>query len=273
MSLRQFFFPGLLVYMLFGSCNFLQEMGHHEQTAVAFVRNVMAHEYETAVAMLDEEFVRYAGGSDTLQILFSEMEQYLRTKLGALQDARTARWAKRVIYRTDADGHREAVQLEDYLLEMEGRDSLAWARFTFNDAGKILGVNVEAVSVPVPGPAQLLPWYVLVGLGIVLLAAMVWTIVRIVRSPLSRKWLWILAVVVGNFTQFGYNVLNGWFFQPAMVINILPFGFTLGSCLGMSAWLSFPLGMLAAWAKLWQRRREDATASPELQANEPDTQG
>ncbi len=272
MSLRHLFLSGLLVCTL-GSCNFLQEMERHEQTAVAFVRNVMAHEYETAVAMMDEEFVRYAGGSDTLQILLSEMEQYLRKKLGALQEARTARWAKRMGYRTDAEGRREAVPLEDYLLEMVGRDSLAWVRFTFNDEGKIMGVNVEAASMPVPGPAQLLPWYVLVGLGIVLLAAMVWTIVRIVRSRLSRKWLWILAVVLGNFTQFGYNVLAGWFFQPAMIINILPFGFTLGSCLGMSAWLSFPLGMLAAWAKLWQGKREQAAPGPESQAAQPDTQG
>ncbi len=255
----------LLVWaFLWSSCRFLSEKEQHEQTASAFVQLLLARDYETAMLLLDETLVAEYPQTDTLEILLSEMAGALDAKLGGpLQASRTAFWEKRKVYRTDLQGNRESFSIANCVLEMESADSLAYAAFSFSEDGRILKVRLQRASAAKPGPLQLVPYFLLLALGLSLTLWVAYTVYRVVRSELRRKWLWSAVVVVGNVTSVGYGVLEGWFFKADLSVYLLPMGFTFGSYLGWKAWVAFPLGTLAAWSKLWHRRRRLRRAAPE----------
>ncbi len=262
-------FVALLLLVVLPSCKFLSGIQEKEEMSCGFVRLVLAHEYEDAVKLLDEETVAALGGPQSVEINLSEIEGILRKRLGQLQDCHTAFAEKRVVFQTDASGNRTQQLVDNFVLELEGTDSLAWMAFTFADNGRLTSAVVTRDALPVPGFRQTWPWYGLLGLGVVLVLLMGYTIYRIVRSQWQKKWLWILVVLLGNVTQVGYSVLEGWFFNGNLLsFNILPLGFTyMGSYYSMKAWIAFPLGMLIVWGK-WLLDNRNKEETPDEQGQE-----
>ncbi|GEM_PF-4753523 len=195
--------------LLVGSCHTASEQEHYRQVAASFVRLVWAHEYELAMALLDDRLVAEPADRVSLQVSFSDMEARLRRQLGQLSHMATAFWEKRVVRRTDWAHGQQADTLVNYVLELVGIDSVAYVSFSFSNGAKILQVGLHPLVKPRPTISQQLPFYLFIALGWGIVGLMAFTCYRLVRDGPKYLGLWILLVVLGHVGEVGYGVLYG----------------------------------------------------------------
>jgi hypothetical protein len=133
-------------------------------------------------------------------------------------------------------------------LQFSNKREFGIMQFTYDDkTGKILTVRILDVKQPIP--ATMGYFWLLLGVGVVVLAFNIYALVLVKRSQVIKKWQKYLLILLANAPTLSYNVLYG-FSVKILSLQLLGLAFGAMGYAGTYISICLPLGSMYVLWKL-----------------------
>lgn len=236
----------LLVMLAFSSCKPLLNWKEYKTKTAAFsdamLRGDVARCKQLCAPNLQDmpDSVFRASLSKTAHLI----DTYWGTHLNYTFTKANKQWSTGSMYSTPPNTTQTFIQFDN------GKYFGVY-RVLFDDkTGRIADFTIMDIKYPVPSMAK---FWMLIPIGLCIVAFDIYVIVKIKRSKLRRKWLKYIAVALLNFPSFTYNPFTGFGFKLSTHL----FGFSYSQMGYLETAMSFAIPVAGIYW-LWKlKRRKD----------------
>lgn len=222
------------------SCN-----SFNKEKSIEITQNVAEGNYDALLSEFDES-VFQAIGKDSLKAGLTRLTQTIKLNVGDDLDYTFLKGEKRVSFSSDQTNSYSYTEIM-----ISGDEKYYTARIHYNPTtNKVIAFNL---SDPYNTPYSASLWIALIlGLGVV--AFNIFTIVKVKKSNLNRKWLMYLLIILLN-TPYIYTspekISTG-----LSIIHILGFGFAFAGQYSFVK-IGIPIGAFIAWYKMKKQKQKE----------------
>lgn len=237
--MKKIFFLFFLVLCLC-SCN-----SFNKEKSIEITQNVAEGNYDAVLNELDESVFR-AIGKDSLKTILTKMAQQIKLNVGDDLDYTFLKGEKRVFFSSDQTNNYSYTEIM-----ISGDEKCYTARIHYTPTtNKVIAFNL---SEPYDLPYSASFWIALIlGLGVV--AFNIFTIVKVKKSNLDRKWLMYLLIILLN-NPYIYTspeeISTG-----LSIIHISGFGFAFAGQYSFVK-IGIPIGAFIAWYKMKKQKQKE----------------
>ena len=222
------------------SCN-----SFNKEKSIEITQNVAEGNYDAVLNELDES-VFQAIGKDSLKTILTKMAQQIKLNVGDDLDYTFLKGEKRVVLSSDQTNNYSYTEIM-----ISGDEKCCTARIHYNPTtNKVTAFNLSDLY-NTPYSASF--WIALIlGLGVV--AFNIFTIVKVKKSKLDRKWLMYLLIILLN-NPYIYTsperISTG-----LNIIHILGFGYAFAGPYSFVK-IGIPIGAFIAWYKMKKQKQKE----------------
>lgn len=189
------------IVLAFSGCNFLGNSLDYKETAIDFMRALMAADYDKAVSFMAMEHESAANTNiDSLKAGFARFKAVIDESFnGEL----TYTFIKSEKTFSSIKSEQMPPNTTLVFLEVNSTTKVGLMRFMFDDVSKkILNINTVGDVIPIPN----MTFFWLFGIvALIVLVVNVYAVVLIKRSNLTKKWLKYLSVFLLNAPTLSYS--------------------------------------------------------------------
>jgi predicted transcriptional regulator with HTH domain len=223
------------------SCN-----SFNKEKSIEITQNVAEGNYDAVLNELDES-VFQAIGKDSLKTILTKMAQQIKLNVGDDLDYTFLKGEKKFVYHSD--------QKNDYFYTetmISGDEKCYTARIHYNPTtNKPISIQL---SDPYENPYTTSFWWIAAILGLGVLAFNIFTIVKVKKSNLDRKWLMYLLIILLNTPYISSSPEK--ISAGISIIHILGFGYAF---MGKYSFvkIGIPIGAFIAWYKMKKQKQKE----------------
>jgi predicted transcriptional regulator with HTH domain len=223
------------------SCNSV-----NKEKSIEITQNVAEGNYDAVLNELDES-VFQAIGKDSLKTILTKMAQQIKLNVGDDLDYTFLKGEKKFVYHSD--------QKNDYFYTetmISGDEKCYTARIHYNPTtNKPISIQL---SEPYENPYTTSFWWIAAILGIGVMAFNIFTIVKVKKSKLDRKWLMYLLIILLNTPYISSSPEK--ISAGISIIHILGFGFAFAGQYSFVK-IGIPIGAFIAWYKMKKQKQKE----------------
>lgn len=223
------------------SCNSL-----NKEKSIEITQNVAEGNYDAVLNELDESVFR-AIGKDSLKTILTKMAQQIKLNVGDDLDYTFLKGEKRVSFSSN--------QTNNYFYTetmISGEDKCYTAKIEYNPTtNKPISIQL---SEPYENPYTASFWWIAAIFGIGVMAFNIFTIVKVKKSKLDRKWLMYLLIILLNTPYISSSPEK--ISAGISIIHILGFGYAF---MGKYSFvkIGIPIGAFIAWYKMKKQKQKE----------------
>jgi hypothetical protein len=227
--------PVLLI--LFSGCTFLNAVSNYKDTSIELINQIVKADYQKA----SEHFVHPKNGGeiplDTFKQKIKPFRDLLVKNFGTDLTLSSVRVSK-TAYKSGETGPFPT----ECFIQVKNKTNFGYCRVVFDDqSNKIISINLQSVNGPIP---SLTLFLFLCIVPLIVLGFNIYTIRRVLKSSINKKWLRILMIVVLNVPAFTYSLLNGFSFELANIQILLGVSFGMIGYIDTCWTVGLPIGSL-----------------------------
>lgn len=222
------------------SCN-----SFNKEKSIEITQNVVEGNYDAVLNELDESVFR-AIGKDSLKTILTKMAQQIKLNVGDDLDYTFLKGQKRVFFSSDQTNNYSYTEIM-----ISGDEKCYTARIHYNPTtNKPISIRL---SEPYENPYTTSFWWIAAILGIGVMAFNIFTIVKVKKSNLDRKWLMYLLIILLNTPYISSSPEK--ISAGISIIHILGFGYAF---MGKYSFvkIGIPIGAFIAWYKMKKNAKE-----------------
>lgn len=223
------------------SCN-----SFNKEKSIEITQNVAEGNYDAVLNELDESVFQITG-EDSLKTILTKMAQQIKLNVGDDLDYTFLKGEKKFVYHSD--------QKNDYFYTetmISGEDKCYTAKIYYNPTtNKPISIQL---SEPYENPYTTSFWWIAAILGLGVMAFNIFTIVKVKKSNLDRKWLMYLLIILLNTPYISSSPEK--ISAGISIIHILGFGYAF---MGKYSFvkIGIPIGAFIAWYKMKKQKQKE----------------
>jgi predicted transcriptional regulator with HTH domain len=223
------------------SCNSV-----NKEKSIEITQNVAEGNYDAVLNELDES-VFQAIGKDSLKTILTKMAQQIKLNVGDDLDYTFLKGEKRVSFSSDQTNSYSYTEIM-----ISGDEKCYTAKIYYNPTtNKPISIQL---SDPYENPYTTSFWWIAAILGLGVLAFNIFTIVKVKKSNLDRKWLMYLLIILLNTPYISSSPEK--ISAGISIIHILGFGYAF---MGKYSFvkIGIPIGAFIAWYKMKKQKQKE----------------
>jgi hypothetical protein len=237
----------LPVIFMFSGCTFIENYFTKKEKTIEFMDALMSNHFKKCVSMMPLE-MHPAINKDTMEIETSRFKAKLDSIFGS-------EWKINFLsvgtYKDNTIEPPESYQF--CLVQLSSDTCFGQIKLSFANNTNMID-NIEFLfKKPIPDKSN---FYVFSTLALLVFTFNLFTIRKVVKSQLSGKWKWILAIIFLNYPALVFSVMKGPYISWTSFITM--FGkITITDIENMQIMMALPIGAILVLYKLELIKRKD----------------
>ncbi len=231
----------LLTVFTFSSCTFFN-LKQYKKVSKELIESIMQQDYEKSYEILGHNRT----GEVDKETFASQIDYFREFVIENFTEDYKLKFASanKVFFKTGEKGQHPF----NMIVQIESDTHFGYFTITFSDnPNVVLNIDLQDYKERIPPKGK---FYLFGILPFLVVALNIFTIIRVVKSQINRKWLKIIGVILLNVPTFTYSLMNGFSF------SLVQFQFFFGAAIGLfgyaGTYLSFglPIGAFLANYKI-----------------------
>lgn len=254
----------ILATCILSSCETISNTLFFKDNSKEFLQSIIAEDYNKSIEYITIDRYEASGISrDSTRVQLSAFRKTLIEYMGSDIDYTFLKYYKRYSTVESQNTPKGTTEVE---IQISNDTHFGTVYFLYEDSShKIMKVDIKDIQIPIPSLWGIIALGIL---GICVVALNIYTIVKIKRSTLSRKWLKYIAVIFLNFPCIFYSLSTGFSFKW-IHLQLMGFGFSINGYAYTAFAAALPIGGIYWLWRLNKRKRmieeEQATEEVEVQ--------
>ena len=249
-----FYIIGLI--FLLSSCTFIGNVKNYNKTSKELINSIIDEDYEKAYTFF--AYDKYGEiPIDTFKIQIKKFRTLVVDNFGTKFDLSFMHAEKTTFSSNGLGPYPTKVQIQ-----LKNDTHFGYFTIIFDDeVNQVLNINIENSKDAIP---SMILFWIFGLLPLLVLIFNIYTIRKVVKSDVKRKWLKILGIFILNVPSFTYSIVNGF------MVDLLSFQILLGVSFGIMGYIStfwtfgLPIGSFIANYKISQSNKKNELKELEI---------